>query len=469
MLTKKIRKEKSDSFGNSHCKESWFSFLIVPGLWAIAIVIPLIIFLKNHDPTLIRAIFVISGGIAGALTTTLVIIFSPLLKSLKLRAKELQAFCEAIRKAASKVEVQELLDISSEIIVQVTGVQGSTISIIDPKTGKFEVKAKMGIEYGDDITKDIAHTGLLEGRPFLVKDLRKRNFPEIDDEIESLICVPLKIEEKILGAVCIYGEKGQKLSLEMITILSSLSNVIALALAHAYVYEDLKNLVEIKTQFMFQTSHELRSPLNSIQSMAKLLTNGYMGDLNEKQREFIMRIETRANKLSETVNDLLKLAKRRAQVPTIKLTKVNLLNILQEMLEFFDSRAKEGAVTIETQLLAKDALVNGTEELLTSIVSNLISNAIKYTPPDGKVIIRLFETKDSLILEIRDTGIGIPKEEQKMLFQEFFRASNVKKTLVVGTGLGLSIVKINVEMCGGTIEVESEENEGTTFKVLFKK
>ena len=79
----------------------------------------------------------------------------------------------------------------------------------------------------------------------------------------------------------------------------------------------------------------------------------------------------------------------------------------------------------------------------------------------------MFETKDALILEITDTGIGIPKEEQNLLFQEFFRASNAKKITAVGTGLGLSIVKADVEMCGGTIEVDSEEHKGTTFKVVF--
>ena len=347
MLTNKIRKEQSDGFGNSHLKESWLLLFLVPGVWIIALVAPLVIFLKGHDPTFISVLLVIAGGIAGAFMTTLFIFWSPVFKALNLRAKELQAFCAAIGKAASKVEVQEILDISSQIVVQVTGVQGCTISLIDSKTGELTVRAKTGFEERD-LTPDISRTGLLEGQPFLMRDLRKRDFPEIDDEIESLLCVPLRIEERILGAVCIYGEKGQKLSLEMISILSSLSNVIALALAHALVYEDLKNLVDIKTQFMLQTSHELRSPLTAIQSMAKVLTDGYLGNLNEKQREFIMRIETRARVLSETVSDLLAIAKGRAEVSTLRLTKVNLFNILQEIIVFFEPRAKEGNVTIET-------------------------------------------------------------------------------------------------------------------------
>ena len=126
-------------------------------------------------------------------------------------------------------------------------------------------------------------------------------------------------------------------------------------------------------------------------------------------------------------------------------------------------------MTIASELLVKDALVSGAEELLTSVITNLLSNAIKYTPPGGKVTTCLSETQDAFMLAIRDTGVGIPKEEQTMLFQEFFRASNAKKVTGLGTGLGLSIVKTNVELCGGTIELDSEENKGTTFTVIFKR
>jgi signal transduction histidine kinase len=469
MPTKRIRREKSSDSENWPLKESWLQFFIIPGLWIIAASVPLIIFLKNDDPRLIRTLLIMSGGIAGALMTVLFIIYSPVVRSLKLRAKELQAFCEAIQKAASKIETQELLNISSEIIAQVTRVRGCTISILNHKTGELQIRAKTGLDTESEITTAVSYPGLLEGESLLVKDLQKRDFPEIDDEIESLLCVPLKIEEKTLGAVCIYGKKGQKLSSEMIPILSSLSNVIALALAHALVYDDLKNLVNTKTQFMFQTSHELRSPLNAIQSMTKLLRDDYMGQLNEKQHEILMRIETRTKVLSETVNDLMKMAKSRAQIATLQLTKVDLLPILQEIIVFFGPRATESQVTIETEFTANITLVKGTEELLRSIITNLISNAIKYTPPGGKVSIRLSETRTAVMLKIADTGIGIPKEDQPLLFQEFFRASNAKKITAVGTGLGLSIIKTNVEMCGGTIEFESEENKGTTFRIVLKK
>ena len=109
MPIKQIRREKSSGIGNRPLKESWVQFFIVPGLWIIAAIVPLIIFVKTHDPRLIRTLLLMSGGIAGALITALFILYSPVVRSLKLRAKELQAFCTAIQKAASKIEAQELL------------------------------------------------------------------------------------------------------------------------------------------------------------------------------------------------------------------------------------------------------------------------------------------------------------------------------------------------------------------------
>jgi hypothetical protein len=116
-----------------------------------------------------------------------------------------------------------------------------------------------------------------------------------------------------------------------------------------------------------------------------------------------------------------------------------------------------------------NAVVYGRREGLQSIISNLLSNAVKYTPRGGAVRTALTPEEDKVIFEVSDTGIGIPESEQKQLFSEFFRAHNAKKLNEVGTGLGLSIVKSTVEQHGGSIEVESREGKGTTFRVLLNR
>ncbi|MBA7554962.1 Adaptive-response sensory-kinase SasA [subsurface metagenome] len=225
-----------------------------------------------------------------------------------------------------------------------------------------------------------------------------RDYPAVNEEVESLICVPLRLEDMNLGAICIFGERGQKLSAEMISLLSSLGDVVSLSIAHAFMYEDLKILGETKTKFMFETSHELRSPLNSIQSIARTLLEGHLGELGEKQKEMLSRIDIRANMLSEIVGDLLVLAMGRAEPK-----RINFAKLLQENVKFFENRAEDKEIDVELYTLIQDAFVYGSEEGLRSIITNLISNAIKYTPHGGRITLRLFESKDQIVFEISDT------------------------------------------------------------------
>jgi two-component system phosphate regulon sensor histidine kinase PhoR len=309
----------------------------------------------------------------------------------------------------------------------------------------------------------------MHGKPIFVRDVFLRDYPAVDEEIESLLCVPLRYEEKVLGAICIFGEKGQKLSPEMISLLSSLADIIALSISHANLYENLKNLVETKTAFMRQTSHELRSPLTAISSMAKTLAQGYAGELNPQQKDMVERISVRSHMLSEIVGDLLSLAKGRAQASMLSFEDIDVKRILQDVVSFLEARAQDKNVTINTNIPENEVVLKSNEEGLRTIMMNLIDNAIKYTPHNGEVMVKLGEQERCVIFQVSDSGIGIPEREKENLFTEFFRASNAKTVSEKGTGLGLTIVKTTTEQLGGEIGVDSTEGEGTTFTVTFKK
>lgn len=430
----------------------------------------LLVFTSNHGLSALRGIaLAILGAAAGGVAAILVFRNSPRLRFLTLRARELQAFCEAIKRATTTLELQDVLDTSARVIVEVTGVAGCSISLLDARTGRMQVKSLVGVKESAAAADAIDSRDLMEGRPIIIKDMRLRAFPEVDDQAESLLCVPLRLEEKVLGAICIYGERGQRLPPEMISILSLLGDVVSLAIAHSFVYDDLKQLVETKTRFMFQTSHELRSPLNTIQSIGATILGGYAGPLGEKQRELISRIVVRAKNLSDTVNDLLALAKGRAQLATLKPVRVPLARLVREAAGFYEDQAKEKGVSLEAQCALSEAPVLGSEEGLRSILGNLISNAIRYTPGGGRISLSLAEEPGFFVLETTDSGIGIPKTEQGRLFTEFFRASNARTASETGTGLGLAIVKSKVEQHGGSIEVESEEGRGTTVRVRLPR
>jgi signal transduction histidine kinase len=400
----------------------------------------------------------------------------PRIKRIGRRARALEAIYEVIHKAGGSLDLQEVLDAVTGITVKVTGVRGCSIKLWDTNSGTMRVRSMAGIarEAADlsiDVAENIYHRSLMEGNAVLVEDALEEDFPEVDDETESLICVPLRREKKVLGALCVYGQRGQSLSQEMISLFSILGDLVTLSIANASLYENLKRLDEAKTWFLLKASHELRSPLSTIQSIVRTLTQGFVGELETPQREMLERVEVRAQALSNSVSDLLVLAKGRAELSTSELEKINFCTLLGENVQFFQSLAEEKEITLEVQCPSNlnTAIVYGRREGLETIVSNLLSNAVKYTPKDGKVCMKMIPAEDKVIFEVSDTGIGIPENEQAKLFSEFFRAENAKKLAEIGTGLGLSIVKSTVEQHGGTIEVQSREGEGSTFRVALNR
>jgi signal transduction histidine kinase len=366
----------------------------------------------NYLPVLIP-LLVVAGGALGYLAARLRFNYSPRFSADRLQAAQLRACCAAIRKAASTLVLAEILDTSARIIVDVTGVRGCCIRLKDAKTGKMEVKALVGIESDAvanavNVTENLYQQGLMAGEPIVVRDLALRDFPEIDEEVESLICVPLRLEEKIMGAICVYGERGQKLTQEMISILASLGDVVSLTIAHAYVYEELKSLVNIKTRFMMQTSHELCSPLNTIQSIARTFLRGYLGEISESQREMLARIDTRAQLLTEVVSDLLTLAKSRVKLPSVQLVGVDVNKLLLESVGFFEAKFNEKKIDLQLECLDHPVPVTGSEEGLRSVITNLVSNAVKYTPAGGRVSLRLLEKQGGVFSRYRTPASVFP-------------------------------------------------------------
>jgi signal transduction histidine kinase len=417
---------------------------------------------------------VFAASLVGTASSGLLFLNSPEIASGQEQARQLRTFCRAIQQAARTLELQEILDSASKVILEVTKVGGCSIKLFDPKTGKARAGAVAGlderrVDQALSTVESMHQRGVMTRESVIVRDVVMRDFPAVNEQIESLICVPLRLEEKLLGAICIFGEQGQRLSPEMVALLSSLGDVVSLAIAHALVYQDFKNLVQAKTKFMFQASHELRSPLSATQSLARTLLEGHVGQLEPKQRDLLSRIDFRCQALSEVVGDLLVLAVGRAEVSTLKPGRVDFAKLLLDTAGFHETKAQEKKIDLEVHSSVQEGTVLGSEEGLRSVVTNLLSNAIKYTPEGGKVSLRLFESKEQIVLEVSDTGIGIPKEEQAQLFTEFFRASNARTISQTGTGLGLAIVKATVEQHGGSIDVESDRNRGTTFRVFLNK
>jgi PAS domain S-box-containing protein len=219
----------------------------------------------------------------------------------------------------------------------------------------------------------------------------------------------------------------------------------------------------MKSEFFALVSHDLRTPLASIKGYSELLTDS-AATLPDQERHFLEVITRNTNRLERLVDDLLFVAQIEAGTFTVATREVNLSQLVSDCVEGAKPRAQEKDVDL---ILAAEPHVrlSGDDQRLAQLLDNLISNALKYTPEGGRVEATLQRENGNVRIDVKDSGIGIPAEEQQFLFDRFFRASTAKEAAVPGVGLGLTIVKAITEAHGGRIEVESQEGRGTTFRV----
>jgi signal transduction histidine kinase len=226
-----------------------------------------------------------------------------------------------------------------------------------------------------------------------------------------------------------------------------------------------RELDRLKDEFVATVSHELRTPLTSMMGFLEMLREGEAGALLPEQERFLSIVYRSSERLQRLVGDLLFIARLDASGIQLKLDDaVRLEELVAEAVEAASGDARSHEVQLQFEPNGVVA-VRGDRERLGQLVSNLISNAVKFTPAGGNVTARVFAEQGNGVVEIEDTGIGIPKAEQDRLFQRFFRASTATDQAIPGTGLGLAITKAIAEAHDGRISCRSTPGEGTTFRL----
>ena len=235
------------------------------------------------------------------------------------------------------------------------------------------------------------------------------------------------------------------------------------------VLEDVtpfRQLDRMKSDFVNMVAHELRSPLVSIRQIDSVLLEGLGGPLQEKQKELLGRSLVKIDNLVDLINDLLDMAKLEAGEQVQHRVPTDIGPIIENTVSLMEIRAAEQGLTLSftfQDLPPVSADPKQVEEILT----NLISNAVNYSPDGGRITIHAQRVGEFLEVSVTDEGVGISAEELPKIFDRFYRVKHPKTRQVMGTGLGLSIVKGIAEAHGGTVEVQSEPNKGTTFRVLL--
>ncbi|WP_226583644.1 two-component system histidine kinase PnpS [Halobacillus litoralis] len=230
---------------------------------------------------------------------------------------------------------------------------------------------------------------------------------------------------------------------------------------------ELKQLEQMRKDFVANVSHELKTPITSIRGFSETLLDGAMKD-EKMLDQFLQIILKESDRLQSLIQDLLELSKLERDDFLLNVETVGVQRILKDLLPIVEQHAEQKGVKLKTSL-SGDTFVQGDSSRLKQVFMNLLTNAISYTGDDGEVTLSFKEEADTVTISVSDNGVGIPEEEVSRIFERFYRVDKARSRNSGGTGLGLAIVKHIVEAHHGTIHVESVVDEGTTFHVMLPK
>jgi len=350
---------------------------------------------------------------------------------------------------------------------ELTNTEEASILLIDPATKelRFEIASNINPHEMEEIIVplegSIAGWVVIHGEPRVILDVsaEPEHFGKVDDTIEfttrSMVAVPMRTHKEIIGVLeAINKREGETFTDIDVNILTTLASHAAIAIENARLFR--------QSDFIAEVVHELRTPLMSLKTSTKLLLRS---DLPEEQRQsMIFTMQNETNRLIEMTTDFLDLARMESGRTQLKIEPFALSDLVSECADVVTPQAGDKEITIQIDAIA--CTVKGDRGKIKQVLLNLLTNAIKYNRAKGEIHIRVELNYDGdhpmVKVAVQDTGYGLSKENQKQVFQKFFRAKSTAEQ-VTGTGLGLAITKHIVEAHGGNIWLESEEGVGTTF------
>jgi len=251
----------------------------------------------------------------------------------------------------------------------------------------------------------------------------------------------------------------------IVLILSAVLLIIAFTITQGF--ERLAEANRMKSEFISVVSHQLRTPLSNLNWILELLMSGKIDLVTQKQTEYFRILKENSARMQELVSDLLIVSRIETAKLPLKRREFSLEHLTQELISEFGPFAKASnvGITLKSEVNLPKIFNDSTQIRL--VIENFLDNAIRYIKEKGKVEIRILKRNKNIYFEVKDNGVGIPKEDQKYIFQKFFRSENVVRYQTQGSGLGLYISKAIIERAGGKIGFKSQEGAGSTFWLIL--
>jgi signal transduction histidine kinase len=402
--------------------------------------------------------------------------------ALAARVQELQALQMFDRELQNSLSLNHVLDISLTRAMDALGLEMGVMGVLKEADGTepelyLLIQRGMPMEmsrYKRDpwpLTRGIIGRVVRTGELAWVNDItqEKDYFPN-SHRTRSVLVVPVTLEDKVIGVIDLESTHLDYFTGDDVSFIKLLLSPAAIAIKNAQLYEQVKEANQAKTEFMNIASHELKIPMTSIKGYAKLLQMGAGGGLSDQQKEFVGVIASNVDRMARLVNDLLDVSRIEAGRIRLEIQDVQLRDVIDEVLESVRTQVEAKQLNLSVDVDQDLPLLRADYGRMVQIMTNLVSNAYKYTPKGGQVSVVAKSLQngtpgegEGITITVKDTGFGISPEDQTKLFTKFFRSGDQNIRDEPGTGLGLSITKSMIEAHGGELTFESELGQGTAF------
>lgn len=287
-------------------------------------------------------------------------------------------------------------------------------------------------------------------------------------EGENTQRLPIRAQEREVGSFWFTPRLNRPLRIRELHFLRLMAVLVGIGVENLLFHSQVAAATEDKTRFILATTHDLRSPMTTIEQLTQVMLDGYAGEIGEKQRDLLQKIKGRSEHQLQLISDLLLLAQEEnAFTLPREPTTVSLSEVFDSQVEAIRAACEAKGIALSTERDDAAMVRMAVKGDIDNIIGNLLTNAVKYTPPSGTISATLTAGPGGYRFRVEDTGIGIPHESMPGLFKEYFRAPNARETTRHGTGLGLALVQKLVTKYGGKIRVESRQNEGSAFEVCL--
>ena len=411
-------------------------------------------------------------------------IFEARTSQLSQSVEEQKALVEISRVVSSNLNVEAVLSGIVRHAVQLSKTDAGTIYEFDEAKQVFIPLTNYGVDaafiqalresahgVGDDT---VIGRAVIKGAPEQIPDLE--NVPDYPlpfvkaAGFRAMLAVPLMREDQLFGGLVVRRKEAGWFSKPVEKLLQTFATQSAVALHNAQLFREIEEKgreLQIankhKSQFLANMSHELRTPLNAILGYTELILDSIYGDVPEKIKEVLERLEKNGRHLLGLINDVLDLSKIEAGQLTLSLNDYSMGEVVQTVFTSVEALALEKKLELKAEVPENLSIARGDEQRIAQVLLNLLGNAIKFTD-EGEVRVEVTESDETFIVSVADTGPGISEADQKIIFDEFQQTDGSSTREKGGSGLGLSIVKKIVEMHGGRIGVESDVGKGSTFR-----